>query len=273
MMAHPLTGRQRKLFVMLRAYMDDSGSHAGSPVSVIAGYFGGVRRWLEFEHRWKSALDREGILEFHARRFRARDADRNRVGDYRGWDNDRANAFKNRLLTAIEDSAVYPFACGVVAEEWKKQELSDQRMFTGATQKFPTGAPTKSIFLAFQKCVFSAISPCKPGIKVHFVFDQNPQTEAWATICYSEMKRTTPIVQEHGGDLTFSDSKDAMPLQAADLLAYEAHSYVKRFLTDPKTPIRMSYARALRNMRSRDDFWLFDGPRFNTLHRFRRPSS
>ena len=67
------------------------------------------------------------------------------------------------------------------------------------------------------------------------------------------------------GDLVFADSREAVPLQAADLLAYEGQRYKRKSNGDPDAPIRTEYMRALRRFKSQDDFWLFDEPRLRNL--------
>ena len=76
LLSHPLSQR-KKLFVMMQAYMDDSGTHANSHNCVIGGYFGGVNEWRRFERQWKPILDEYNISEFHGRRFWARDGTAN----------------------------------------------------------------------------------------------------------------------------------------------------------------------------------------------------
>ena len=90
---------------------------------------------------------------------------------------------------AIETLKVYPFASGVLGSEWAKQDIDERRVFTGATLKYQSGAPSKPIFLGFMTCIVRAASYCKPGVKIHFILDSNPQTQGWSSICYSELKR------------------------------------------------------------------------------------
>jgi hypothetical protein len=92
----------------------------------------------------------------------------------------------------------------------------------------------------------------------------------WAGICYSELKNrlVEDDLASHLGDFTLADSKEALPLQAADLIAYEARRYAIEADGDDKAPVNTTYRRALRNIRSAEDFWLFDERRFTHLHRF-----
>jgi len=67
------------------------------------------------------------------------------------------------------------------------------------------------------------------------------------------------------GELTFADSKKTLPLQAADLLAYEAFKYAIFANGDKNAKVRPQYMCALKNFRSMNDFWLFDQPRMENL--------
>ena len=160
----------------------------------------------------------------------------------------------------------------MLASEWKKQTVSDKRMFTGATEKYPTGKPSKSIFLALERCVIRVADYCKDGIKAHYFIDSNKQLDAWATICYSEIKRlykqNNDDLYLSMGELTPVDSQSALPVQAADLLAYEARLYAETVIAGgDRNIMREPYCRALANIRSRNDFWLFDEPRFSELRK------
>ena len=275
LLCHPMRDRGDRIFAMLTAYMDDSGSHDNAPVCVLAGYFGGWRRWLEFEESWIAVLKKYCVKEFHAKRFWAKDPSGQRVDEYRDWTDDKASAFLNELLAIIEGSArIYPFASGVVATEWRKQTIDERRRLTGGSEMHPTGKPSKSVFLALQRCVVRVASYCKPGIKANYFIDSNKQLDAWATICFYGLKEN---YRKDGGDiylsmgtLTPDDSRIAVPLQAADLLAYEAREFSEKVLESGKAEIDMmseTYKRALVNMRSMDDFWLFDKPRLDFLSR------
>lgn len=108
-------GDSKRVFVMvkcasfLESYMDDAGSHNGAPVCVIAGYFGGHRRWEPFHNAWKQVLAKYGTKEFHAYKFWRRDDKRQRVGEYKSWSDQKADAYIDELLTIIEENTrIFP---------------------------------------------------------------------------------------------------------------------------------------------------------------------
>ncbi len=161
---------------------------------------------------------------------------------------------------------IYPFAVGVLVDEWEKFSVHDRKLMCGANIRNLHNAPHKPIFFVFRWGVPRVGTHCKPGIKVHFVFDDDRQTRAWASYCYGEFKRQIPDVSCFG-ELTFADSKVAVPLQAADLLVYEARRYCIAANGDVHFPLGKTYIRSLARARSRDDFWLFDKTRFDDLIR------
>jgi hypothetical protein len=140
----------------------------------------------------------------------------------------------------IESRKVYPFASGVLGEEWGKHSEAHRRYFSGATLKYPSGAPSKPIFLGFITSVIRVATHCKPGVRVNFILDSNPQTMGWATICYAEVKKLASgdrVFENSLGELTFADSEVALPLQAADLIAYAAHNWAKEANGNQNHPV------------------------------------
>jgi hypothetical protein len=257
---------------MLQCYLDDSGTHDGSHNCVIAGYWGGVNEWRRFEREWKKVLDSEGIEEFKANEFWPR-INGERVGPYKTWDDERHSSFIDRLLRVIETHKIAPFAFGVLGSEWESLPPHFRQLFSQAmASPKPRNDVGKSIFMPFQLCVCRVLTYCHPGVVMHFVMDEDERIAPKIVRSYSELKISAEedhekVFLSHLGELTFADSRKARPLQAADLLAYEAHRYAKRAAAErnPRTPIRKEYRRALRRFRSMDDFWLFDSVRMSRL--------
>lgn len=277
-LAYP-RGDSEKVFVMvkcasfLESYMDDAGSHNGAPVSVIAGYFGGHLRWEPFQNRWNNVLLKYGTKEFHAYKFWKRNDKRQRIGEYKGWSDEKANAYIDELLTIIEkNTRIFPFAVGVQNSEWDKQRMDNRRILSGASRKHPSGKPSKSMFLAFQRCVIRVANYCNPGIKAHYFYDDDHgKNSAWANICYSNLKdhfkERDADIHSSMGEITMADGDVAVPLQAADLLAYQTKKYAEKLLRTGREIVRVEHVRALTNIRSKEDFWLFDRSRFAQIEK------
>lgn len=108
---------------------------------------------------------------------------------------------------------------------------------------------------------------------MHYIFDDDHgKNSAWAAICYGQLKQqfaeSHPDIYSSIGQFSLADSVDAPPLQAADLLSYEAKKYAEHFLeTGRENDMRERYIRALTNVRSREDFWLFDRKRLDAFQR------
>ena len=137
---------------MLRAYMDDSGTHAGSPYCLVGGYWGGTGQWSKFGREWDKILKAFNVPEFHAKQFWARDRNKDRVGPYKGWDDNRRESFLSQLLDVIGAHKIYPFAHGVSRRAWEQLSEVQQRAICGPSGKEYT-APNNPMFVAFRTCV------------------------------------------------------------------------------------------------------------------------
>ena len=266
--SHPLGAPDSdKVFVSLIAYMDDSGTHRDSPNAVIAGYWGGVREWERFEWKWRKVLTEFRIDEFHANKFWPR-LDGKRLEPFADWDDARHRVFIDKLLTVIEESKIVPFAYGVANCDWDKRFDFYKRIFTGPGLK--KGLEPEPLFLSFQVAVAKTIRYCASlGRRCTSSTTKTSRTSPRLLRCYLKLQQESIADDDplrfSFGDMIFSDSRDAVPLQAADLLAYEAHRYKKKSDGDPAAPLRNEYFRALRNFKSMDDFWIFDEPRLKSL--------
>ena len=58
------------LFIMLLAYLDESGTHGGSPNTVMAGFAGTQEQWEGFISEWESVLQEYGRRSLHMKRLK-----------------------------------------------------------------------------------------------------------------------------------------------------------------------------------------------------------
>jgi len=77
--------------MLLTAYLDESGTHDTSPISIMAGYLGTAEQWGAFDAEWMALLQRAGVWHVHAvdlfKRTRA----------FKGWPAEKVNAFAVQL--------------------------------------------------------------------------------------------------------------------------------------------------------------------------------
>ena len=246
---------------MVESYCDESGINAGSPVCIVAGFFGGSNQWRAFEDRWTDILRRVGLEEFHARDFWARDQDGGMVGTYRGWSQEKARSFLDELVDVGTSVKIHPVSCAVVAADWGKVPEEQRRYVTGAkfrrsTQKYAsTGAPTQPYFLCFQWCVHNAAKYCKRHLEIDFYFDLNKQLDTHAKAVWAQMKgdMRSPV-NARLGELRFPTSSERAGLQLADLFAYLSQRYARKKLENWSEEPSGLLRRLLRNAIASDDF-------------------
>ena len=73
-----------RLYVILTGYLDESGTHAGSQATVMAGVMANARQWEKFEWAFQTVKKEFGFMVFRTKEFKKK------RGDLRGWSNEKA---------------------------------------------------------------------------------------------------------------------------------------------------------------------------------------
>lgn len=219
------------------AYGDETGTHDGSKYCAVLGYVASSRQWKLFKRDWRDALGKK-VPEFHAKEFFQRASWQGSESPYRGWSEKKATVFLDGLLRAINRYDIRPIGFAYEVEPFTGLTVEERKRLTGAvrynrvrshgggveitSQLITSGAPTQLYFLGFSYLITEAIKAAPRGAKVSFVFDRRKQSEARAIQTFEEIIRfsTDPKLQGRLGLLSFGDSADYEPLQAADLYAY-----------------------------------------------------
>ena len=229
------TGRRSKtsdeiaeLKMILKCYLDDSRQQRRSAV---AGYMGSLRAWELFEERWRALLDSAPcpISEFKASAVRAR---RGGFSLDHGWSEQSLNEFAIRTVETLS-SSVGIYGVGVAS-------LLDR------VERPEDGALLDSLVL--ETCFRVALlSLTKLGgeygaqmgglERIDFVLDEQPGLMGRMTDAFEKARelvaRDTDIPMKLEG---FRDSKEVLPLQAADILAYETRKDLVNRTESPQRP-------------------------------------
>jgi hypothetical protein len=210
---------------MLVAYFDDSrysyeDARFGS-LCVIAGYVAQQEVWeTEFIPRWTAALKGapHPISEFKTSNCRQR------TGEFAGWTREECDSLTKALVDIITDQCPPKSLHGVSAVV----ELPD-------VHGYETYAFLNAFWLTTVLATAVGAHHGRVGDEMKFIFDRQPGREGqmateleqaldWAT-ALSMRRGLDPLPLRTSPD--FADSRIAVPLQAADLLAYETYKELK----------------------------------------------
>jgi uncharacterized protein DUF3800 len=213
-------------FVILTAYLDEGGTHGGSPATVMAGVLGNVRQWERFQDQFDRIKRRHGFKILHMKKFLKRD------GDFKGWSPERCVALVEDIVVSTEGT----YSDGVVMvlnnADYERDYLQGER---------PRKLRLDSKYgLCFRHCLYHLMLQAqrrrfrKKIPKLHIVLESGHQNAGDAERIFHETK-----AEFKGGELdvlgaiTFADKDECDPLMMADSLAHShyrqsAGTWVKR---------------------------------------------
>jgi hypothetical protein len=220
---------------MLVAYLDESGVHEGDTLAV-GGWVSSEAHWLEFEARWRAVLDKYASIRptevLHKRtgkaspfEFKAADCE-NLKGFFARWTPDIRDEFKNELTTIISSLPLagegyaterisHKSYSGMIA--WVHKEMGGAYAVVVAGCVMGIARSAGMFLLEDEKIAFFLDDQKEFGEKAHSIYKilKNP----------SDAAVPRPPQLSRLGTFTFANSAECLPLQAADLLAYETYKH------------------------------------------------
>lgn len=247
--------------MMMECYFDESGIHDGAKVCVVAGYYGTQIAWRKFEDQWKKVLrDYPEITDgFHAKRFFAKNENKERLDGYAGWSDDKANKFLERLVQCTLRNRIFPIGYAVMVADFLGLPLETRQWFTGARfskldgSAETNGCPNKPYYLPFQFCALKA-AQLSNAEKLHYFVGIDRTFHGYAAELYNFLmidERMEPEMRNRlGGTLLNPPAKETPGLQAADLLANRMYRAALKKLADPNSPDSQFLVKLLKNWRA-----------------------
>lgn len=233
-------------FLNLTAYCDESYAHRESAHVVkpfiIAGYIGRRKIWKAFEREWRRLLKAEKLPYFHMADC---EGAAGKLFGHIDLKTEAGRRERDRLQTVFIDAInryqVYGVAVGVPQGDMAAlhDELAQFRPpLPGQKQSMVT-----PYMFALEVCFNAMIARLK-GVdeseRLAFVFDQQQEYEGRAHALRAHLVENDLYPNANRlGPLTYDDKKLAVPLQAADILAYE----VMREIRDHDGPRRWQRSR------------------------------
>lgn len=237
------TDGRSKPIVMITAYVDESGTHQGSGVLVLAAYIGVSEQWKLAEERFRRANEYSGRI-FHA-------VDCAQGGrDFRGMDKDKRNQITKKMVQILNDLDLFGVVYGAYIDDyasiWPRNE---EHWETWLSQPFVL------LFggLVLELCIY--MRHYCPGQTLAVVMEDSAHWYPLAAKRFLEMKKETDWADHVLLETIAPYSKEQAPqLHAPDLLAYEAYLMKLRERFPTKHPPRGSLLSLLKK-RKEGRFW------------------
>jgi hypothetical protein len=202
---------------MLTGYFDDSGTHGG-PIVIVGGLSGTEWQLSSLEKLWRPHLERPLCgTKNPVRRFHAYDCF-NSINDFTGWTRTETDYYWHQLVTVIIESRVMPYGIGCVRQDWDDLVVGDLRAIYGNAEQ-----------MCIKNCFVKALQWAQQNTfdpLITFVLDNRPllvQQEAQVVSHTFENGRPGELPQVVG--TAFLSSLRILPLQAADLIAWELYQF------------------------------------------------
>lgn len=224
--------------MVLTAYFDDSREYRdGWGLHAIAGYLATTEFWeSDFAPRWKQLLD---SAPHKISEWKTSDC-RSGKGEYRDWARQELNAFTVKAVDAILH---YPYGSVIgfgtvylaaerIVDHKRAQQFEQHALRTGLMN------------IAGAICRYAMIN--RGADEIRFVCDsqkgwEGRLTDLWDTVVLGN--NSNSLYPGKLNRLSFDDSKEVFPLQAADLFAYEIRKDVRDRIERPQFPRSMALHR------------------------------
>jgi hypothetical protein len=206
---------------MLQAYIDDSGNDGRSPVFILAGYVSFAEKWKAFNEDWGKLLTPENGYPINALKMTDVFRNRKRNSRYFGWEDNERDERLKAFTTTIKHHALHGIVSVVPIESYS-------RLLKGRFTTLPLDRPYFLSFFGIMAQLFNLNRHLKLDEKIQFIFDT--QDSENISILKAEYERfisvAPPVIQPmSAGYPTFERDEDALPLQAADMLAWHVRRY------------------------------------------------
>jgi hypothetical protein len=214
----------------LTAYLDETGHSKDEKIRFtgMAGLIAPTYYWEQYERKWNQALKEFEIPYFHMKEYA------HSKGIFEGWRNDepKRRALYGSLMNIISETCALPFGSIIPMNIFRRYTKEQQGYF-----KDP-------YYFAFLTCLVIAadlIGPIRPIEEtMAMVFSDQSEFMGSAKGFYEVTKESHPEGARINPPV-FRDMKKSVPLQGADIVAYELHKECDRHFYRPKDKQRWGY--------------------------------
>jgi hypothetical protein len=216
----------------MRAFLDESGTHAGSRVIAVAGYVISSEALPLLEEQWLAILEKHSIDELHMREFVPPH------GKYSGWSEKEKRAVLEPLIGLIHSYSLVGVGAAVEMTEFMKTTQAQ------AFSKSPALVETPHQW-CLRYCMVQAArwaDETENAGLVSYTLDKGCLHRGRIQRHFNLTTEDENLRQKYRvGPLDFADSKTVPAIQCADLLAYEMYKEADRLLSGSQRSTRGSF--------------------------------
>jgi hypothetical protein len=196
---------------ILTMYVDESYSHPPQPlIYTIAGYVSEDWRWKRFETEWDKALKAYGFdddIPFHMKDFA------HKKGIYKDWPEKKRVKFIRTLQHIIKTNTLKDFAVSVVVADY------DKLIPPKTNIRYGFGEPHVFAIIGCMKNIGTWQKEMHMNDPMLYTFEKGIAHDSMVARVFAEMDEPQREYYRVGGIAFFG--KKVLPLQSADMLAYE----------------------------------------------------
>lgn len=230
--------------VALSCYLDDS-KNENEGIFVLAGYMGTSDEWDgRFAPAWKRLINEapHPITEFRA------SSCRHGTGEFKsenGWTKQERKNLTIRAVDAIAEQHIIGVGVGVIGAS--VSEVVPGAEVSAPGQEFDLPLYVHSIALSSLLISIMQLTRFLGGDKARIVCDSQEGKVGKLSEVFAQAQSMYPILDRHTNCPVFEHSHEVLPLQAADLLAYETYKELKSRRENPPRDASKALDRMVRS--------------------------
>ena len=210
--------------VTLAAYFDESYSDKAPRVFAVAGYLSAANQWTRFEDDWRYFLDKFEITNpFHTTDFMAR------RGQFSDWTDEKRSQCVQHYSSVIRWRTQFRLSIGF-----------DRAVYESEMENFDMGPYGFCVFAWMQEAERHMDRYAIAG-PIAYVFESGSGFGGQIHDTLVWVKRRQQLRERYRlGTFSFADKRHVLPLQAADVFAWETRAHHAAVVQEPPRQMRPS---------------------------------
>jgi hypothetical protein len=218
-------------FLMLKMFLDDSGTHRASPVVGVGGLIGNDAQWEQFDADWKAVLARPYPEAEPLKKWSSGDCMRG-DGEFDSYGDAEKDLVTRRFRDVITNSGVFSASNMIDRVAW------DEIITPRFGDKLASAEATALFALIDRIAPWARMQA--DGSQVAVYYDMGRKSNPWVQHLAGLLQNAATTLP---GIASFEFLKvaEATPLQGADMIATESFWYAQDFLSGTTEPTRAHF--------------------------------